>query len=118
MSLQADKQTPNITCYTMVNIMNRLMVMLKRQVAGIFCSCSVQHTQHTRHMICTQYADSYFGNIYFLHSMCLHACSYAYFEEKCYKYKYLFTVDYVMTIQVRTQIRANPVRNVDIWDRP
>lgn len=29
----------------------------------------------------------------------------------------MFTVDYVMTIQVRTQIRVNPVCTIDIWDR-
>jgi len=36
MSLQADKQTPNITCHTMVNIMNPLIAMSKRQVAASF----------------------------------------------------------------------------------
>jgi hypothetical protein len=36
MSLQADKQTPNITYYTTVNIMNPLMAMSKRQVAASF----------------------------------------------------------------------------------
>ena len=27
-------------------------------------------------------------------------------------------MDYVTTIQVRTQIRVNPVCSIDIWDRP
>jgi hypothetical protein len=91
---------------------------VKKAGCSIFCSCSVQHTQHTRHVICTQYADPYFSNICFLHRMCFHARSYMYFGEKCCEYQYLFTVDYVMIIQVRTQNRANLVCSIDIWDRP
>jgi len=53
---------------------------VKKAGCSIFCSCSVRHMQHTRHLICTEYADPHFGSIYFLHSMCIHASPYMYYE--------------------------------------
>jgi len=118
MSLQADKQTPNITYYTMVNIMNPFMVISKRQVAASFAV--VLYSIHSK------------PDIWYAHNMNIHIsvtstsykvctfmpCSYTCFEEKCYEYQYLFTADCIMTIQVRTQIPVNPACSIDIWDRP
>jgi hypothetical protein len=55
-SLQADKQTLNITYYTMVNILNPLMSMSKKQVAASFAlvlysTHSIPDTWYTHNML-------------------------------------------------------------------
>ena len=117
MSLQADKQMPNIAYYTMVNRMNPLTAMSKRQIVASFALAlysigSIPDVWYAHNMVVHISVTSTSYTVWAVMHVCIHILRKSVMSIRICL---LWTMSWLFKCG---HIHPNPIWRTDVWDHP